>query len=164
MTGSARLLAFALGVLALAPAQAAGPQPFVSGSMQAIRAAHAGRPFLLGLWSLTCSHCQEELALLGRLKEQHPTLDLVLVSTDTPEDAEALSATLARHGLARAESWVFADQFTELLRQEVDPRWSGELPRTLLFDRGHGVTAHSGRLTATELEQWITRTQPAHAP
>lgn len=164
MKRSARLVVLVLCLIAVTPARAEPLRPFVPGSMQALRAAHADRPFVLALWSLTCSHCQEELALLSRLKEKYPALDLVLVSTDTPEDADALSATLARHGLTRAETWVFADPFTELLHQEIDPRWSGELPRTLLFDRRHGVTARSGRLTATELEQWITRVQAAHAP
>lgn len=148
-------LALVLCLLGVLPAKAEALRPFVPGSAQALRDAHADRPFVLALWSLTCSHCQEELALLGRLKEKYPALDLALVSTDTPEDAETLNATLARHGLVRAEAWVFADPFTELLRQEIDPRWSGELPRTYLHNRDRSVRAVSGRLTAEKLEHWI---------
>ena len=128
--------------------------------MQQIRAAHAGRPFLLALWSLTCSHCQEELAQLGKLHEQRPELNVVLVSTDTPDDAATLTATLARHGLARAESWVFADGFAERLRFEIDPRWGGELPRTYLYAADHSARAVSGRLDPQQLEPWIQRHFP----
>lgn len=150
-----RPLALVLCLLGALPAQAEALRPFVAGSAQALRAARADRPFVLALWSLTCSHCQEELALLGRLRVQYPALDVVLVSTDAPEDAAALGATLARHGLARTEAWVFADPFTEILRQEIDPRWSGELPRTYLHNRDRSVRAVSGRLPAAKLERWI---------
>ncbi|HJX16783.1 MAG TPA: TlpA disulfide reductase family protein [Acidiferrobacterales bacterium] len=154
MISASRIVLVLLAALAGAAAQAAELKPFVAGSMQQIRAAHAGRPFVLALWSLTCSHCQEELAQLGALQRRHPQLNVVLISTDTAEDAEALTATLARHGLARAEAWVYADAFAERLRFEIDPRWGGELPRTYLFDRAHAVTARSGALAPAELERW----------
>ena len=133
-----RPLALVLCLLGVLPAQAEALRPFVAGSAQALRAARADRPFVLALWSLTCSHCQEELALLGRLRAQYPALDVVLVSTDAPEDAAALGATLARHGLTRTEAWVFADPFTEILRQEIDPRWR------IFLTTSFGYLAYSG--------------------
>lgn len=165
MISASRIVLVLLALLAGAAAQAAELKPFVAGSMQQIRAAHAGRPFVLVLWSLTCSHCQEELAQIGTLKRRHPQLNVVLVSTDTPDDAAALTATLARHGLARAEAWVYADGFSERLRFEIDPRWGGELPRTYFFDRAHAVTARSGALAPAELERWtVTSLAPTTPP
>jgi len=151
------LTAMLAGLLFGATAHGAELRPFVSGSMQEVGRAYAGRPFVLALWSLSCPHCQEELERFGRLKEKYPELTLVLVSTDSPEDDEAIAATLTRQGLARAEAWVFADTFTERLRHEIDPRWSGELPRSYFFDRAHVATARSGAIPATELERWIAR-------
>jgi len=137
----------------------------VAGSMQQIRSAHAGQPFVLSLWSITCSHCPAELAQLGKLQQQHPDLNVVLVSTDSPDDATALSAMLAGHGLEGAEAWVYADGFTERLRYEIDPRWGGELPRTYLFDRQHRVMAHSGALTPAQLQHWaVTASLPKAKP
>jgi thiol-disulfide isomerase/thioredoxin len=160
-----RIVLVLLAALAGAAAQAAELKPFVAGSMPQIRAAHAGRPFVLVLWSLTCSHCQEELARLGALQRRHPQLNVVLISTDTPGDAAALTATLARHRLARAEAWVYADAFVERLRFEIDPRWGGELPRTYFFDRAHAVTARSGALAPAELERWaVTSLAPKTMP
>jgi thiol-disulfide isomerase/thioredoxin len=163
LTTRATLLLLAL--LTGAAAQAVELRPFVAGSMQQIRAAHAGRPFVLALWSLTCSHCQEELAQLGTLQRRHPELNVVLISTDTPDDAKALTATLARHGLARAEAWVYADAFVERLRFEIDPRWGGELPRTYFFDHAHAVTVRSGALAPAELERRaVTPVAPTATP
>lgn len=154
MMQTTRATLLLLALLAGAVAQAAELRPFAAGSLHQIRAAHAGRPFVLVLWSLTCSHCQEELAQLGKFHQKRPELNVVLISTDTPDDAATLTATLARHGLARAEAWVYADAFTERLRFEIDPRWGGELPRTYFFDRAHAVTARSGTLAPAELERW----------
>lgn len=152
-----RLCAYAAFVLLLgaAPAQAESLRPFVPGSAAEIRAAHAGRPYILALWSLSCTHCAEELALLGRLKEKYPALDLVLVSTDTPGEQPALAGKLAQHRLANTERWVFADAFSERLRFELDPRWQGELPRNYLVGRDGSVRAVSGRLDAATLEAWL---------
>lgn len=165
MMQTTRATLLLLALLAGVAAQAAEPKPFVAGSMQQIRAAHAGRPFVLTLWSLTCSHCQEELTQLGKLQRRHPELNVVLISTDTPDDAHALTTILAHHGLARAEAWVYADGFSERLRFEIDPRWGGELPRTYFFDRAHAVTARSGALAPAELERWaVTLVAPMMTP
>lgn len=142
--------------LAIPAAAASEPKPFVQGSFKQITAARRGKPFIIGLWSLSCVHCQDELALLGRMLAKHPRLDLVLVSTDTPDDQAALVATLARHGLARAESWVFADSFTERLHYEIDRQWHGELPRSYLYAADGTRRAVSGRLGPAELERLAT--------
>lgn len=131
------------------------PRPFVAGSMKDIAAAHASQPFILAFWSITCVHCKANLDLFGRLLARHPDLPLVMVSTDSPDDAAAIGATLQRHGLEKHPSWVFADTFVERLYFEVDRRWRGELPRTYLYRAGQPARAISGKLDETELERWI---------
>lgn len=145
-----------LSVLIL-PAAAQELKPFVGGSIKEITAARQGKPFILGMWSLTCAHCREELALLSGLLKKHPDLDLVLVATDTPEEGEAISARLRQSGLGGAQAWVFADPFVERLRFEIDPRWYGELPRTYLYDPSHKVLAFSGKPDPRQLEQWLKK-------
>lgn len=132
-------------------------KPFVSGSLKEITSARQGKPFILGMWSLTCTHCREELVLLSGLVKKHPDLDLVLVATDTPEEGEAISATLRQSGLGGAEAWVFADPFAERLCFEIDPKWHGELPRTYLYDPSHKAQASSGKLDALLMERWLMK-------
>jgi thiol-disulfide isomerase/thioredoxin len=152
-----RLLALALLSVLVLPAAAQELKPFVAGSIKEITAARQGRPFILGMWSLTCTHCREELVLLSGLLKKHPDLDLVLVATDTPEEGEAISATLRQSGLGSAEAWVFADPFVERLRFKIDPKWHGELPRTYLYDPSHKAQAFSGKLDGLQLEQWLKK-------
>ncbi len=145
-------------LLAALPAWAGELKPFVRGSMEQIAAARQGKPFVLGFWSLTCSHCQEELALLGEFAQRHPGAQVVLVSTDTPEEGAAINAILQRHGLDSGESWVFADAFADRLRFEVDRQWRGELPRTYLYDAAHRPMAVSGKLDSARLARWASGT------
>lgn len=149
-------LCFALLPFVPAPAMAAQEiKPFVRGSYQQIVAARQGKPFIVNFWSLTCSYCMVELAMLKKLKKKYPGLDLVLVSTDTPEEEKAVSATLAKFSLGKAEAWVFADSYTERLRFEIDKKWQGELPRTYFFSPKKEATAISGKLEYKEVEQWV---------
>ena len=130
-------------------------RPFQPGSLDDIRAARADRPFLLGLWSLDCTYCPEEMAMLADVAQQHPELDIVLVATDTPQDRAHVAARLKDLGLSATEAWLFADAAPEQLRFEIDRRWYGELPRTYLYDATHRAVAKSGVLDRAELEQWI---------
>lgn len=156
-------MAIALCLAAIATqAEGAAPKSFVAGSMKQIVEARQGKPFILGLWSLTCAHCREELSLLAKFMKNHPGVEVVLISTDTPEDAEEVAATLRQHGLDLAESWVFADPFAERLRFEIDRKWRGELPRTYLFDAARNAAAFSGKLDPQQLESWVQAPSPKH--
>ncbi len=143
-----------MALLALAlPAHAQELKPFTPESLAQITASRAGAPFVLAFWSLTCAHCQQELADFGR----RSTANLVLVSTDTPAEAEAIRATLVRHGLENAEAWVFADEFGERLRYAVDRHWAGELPRSYFYATDGARRAVSGHPETALLDRWLGR-------
>jgi thiol-disulfide isomerase/thioredoxin len=149
-----RWLAACCCLLVAALAGATEVKPLRSGDMAKVVAAREGRAFLVAYWSTSCSHCPKELRALGELKKRYPRLDVVLVSTDTPDEA-ALAAELAReYGLGGSEQWVFAEPVPERLRAELDPAWHGELPRTAFYDREHRVKAVSGVVSARRLESW----------
>lgn len=146
----AAALLLALGLSAVA---AQDLRPFTPQSLAQISAARSGRPFVLVFWSLDCAQCQEELAELGR----RPTENLVLVSTDTPAQRDAIRARLARYGLSGAEAWVFADEFGERLRAAVDRAWFGELPRSYFYAADGTRLGLSGRLAPALLDRWLGR-------
>jgi peroxiredoxin len=152
-----------LALLAAGPAQAAQEiRALQRGGYQRILEARAGKPFIVAFWSVSCTYCGAELAMFGKLLRKYRGLDLVLVSTDAPADRTEIAATLNRHALSRAESWVFADSHAERLRFEVDPEWYGELPRTYFFPAQGGMNAVSGKLEQAEAERWIDRQHGLH--
>ena len=93
--------------------------------------------------------------MLKKLAAEYPKLDLVLISTDSPQQEKAIAATLTKYSLGKAESWVFADSYVERLRFEIDREWYGELPRTYLFAADRSSKGVSGNLEQHELESWI---------
>lgn len=142
-------------LLAAAGALGAELRPFDAQSLQAIRAAQAGKPFVLAFWSVHCPPCREELAHWGAWQRRHPQVRFVLVATDEPGDRELAASALARHDLDRVETWVVADAYVERLRWSVDPKWRGELPRTYFYDARHRAEARSGKLDAAWVEDWL---------
>lgn len=150
-----RRLVVVLALLLPMAAQAGELRPLERGSWQMLRQAHGGRPLVVHLWSLTCAPCLAELAEWGRLTRERPGLDLVLVTTDAPDQAKRVASTLARAGLGSAESWAFADPFTERLRFEIDRQWRGELPRTLLIAADGTVERLSGAVGTGPVKDWL---------
>jgi hypothetical protein len=154
---TARAIATLLLALLISHATvAAEPQPFERGSWQALRQAHAGQPIVVHLWGLTCAPCLVELPHWGGLLRERPDLALVLIAADpVAEEPRRAASTLAKAGLAKAESWMFAERFDDRLRYEIEPRWRGELPRTLLIDRAGVVTVIPGVADLAQVRAWL---------
>lgn len=135
------------------------PRAFVKGSFSEITNAKLGKPFILSLWSLDCSACIRELKLWSELRAQYPELNIVLVSIDGIDARQAINALLKKTLHTKSnhqwESWVFADEFVERLRYEIDPQWYGELPRTIFFSADHSRQSLSGLLERETVEQWV---------
>ena len=132
-------------------------RPFIPGSLSQILADREGRPFILVLWSLECQYCPAELRMLGSLKKRHPKLDIVLVATDTPNEARQLAKRVKSYGMGKVEQWVFSEDMPERLRFEIDRRWYGEIPRTHFYDRTHQREIKTGLINQQFIEDWIAR-------
>lgn len=52
-----------------------------------------------------------------------------------------------------AGNWIFDDLFTERLRFEIDPRWQGEIPRTMLIARDGTTTIVEGVADPTQVQR-----------
>ncbi len=150
-----RYVFFLAVLLACAAVQAQELQPFVRGSQQSILTAHRGKPFILALWSLDCTNCLDDMAMFGKMTKKYRNLDLVMVSTDTPQQRKQIANMLQRYRLGNVESWVFANSFVERLRYEIDAQWYGELPRTYFFDAQGRSIPVSGKLDRSQVENWI---------
>jgi len=148
-----------LGLLVLASnatsASATEIKPFERGSWQVIRAAHAGRPTLVHFWGVTCGPCKVELPELGKFAKAHPGIDVVMIDADlVPNSIQAVTTMLAKAGLDKTERWMFGDSYAERLRYEIDPKWQGDIPRTLLIAADGTITTIEGSADISNLEKW----------
>jgi thiol-disulfide isomerase/thioredoxin len=152
------LATLALSVAAASAAGAADDQlhPFLRGSWKQIRDAHAGEPIVVHFWGLTCGPCRVEMPQLGRFLAERGDLKLVMIDADfVPNDPHDVAVTLAETGLARVENWIFADNFTERLRYEIDPRWQGDIPRTLLIAGDGSMSTIEGVADIARIRAWL---------
>ncbi|GDX59772.1 hypothetical protein LBMAG31_06480 [Nitrosomonadaceae bacterium] len=95
--------------------------------------------------------------MLGSFKKRHPKLDIVLVATDTPNEAQQLAKRVKSYGMGKVEQWVFSEDMPERLRFEIDRRWYGEIPRTHFYDRAHQREIKTGLINQQFIEDWIAR-------
>jgi thiol-disulfide isomerase/thioredoxin len=150
-------------LLAALPAGAAELQRFERGSWKEVLAAHAGRPAIVHFWGLTCAPCLAELPRWGELAAERKNLDLVLIAADPlSQEEERIAGTLKRAGLDQVESWGFSG-FASRLRFEIDPRWHGELPRTMLIAADGSARTLTGVADLAEIRAWLDAQPAAHA-
>jgi thiol-disulfide isomerase/thioredoxin len=119
-----------------------------------IRARYAGKPLIVHIWGVTCGPCVTELPRWGALQRAHPELNLVLIQADesSPKDAER---RLREAGLAKVESWAVASEPDEFLRASIDPRWAGDMPRTLMIGADGSIERVRGTADFASVRRWL---------
>jgi thiol-disulfide isomerase/thioredoxin len=150
------LAALALVATVLGAATEGELRPFKRGSWQEIRRVHAGRPIVVHFWGLTCGPCRVEMPKWGRLLQERPDLKLIAIDADLiPNEAALVSEMLTKTGLAGAENWMFVDDFVERLRFEINPRWRGEIPMTLMIAGDGQITTIEGMADPAQVRDWL---------
>ncbi len=129
---------------------------FKADSLSAIEEKYQGLPFILAVWSIECPPCRDELALLGKLKEDGQQFNLILVSTDNISQHPLLSEILSEYQLQHQDNWAFGKQSPERLRYSLDPNWFGEMPRCYFYDASHQRIGISGKLQSEQVLEWLS--------
>lgn len=145
----------ALVVTLLATSVGAAQRPFEPGSWQKLLADNAGRPLVVHFWGLTCGPCIVELPEWAKLERASRHARFVYVQAD-PVPLAGGEATLRRAGLGRSESWTFTQGASdERVRYEVDRRWRGELPKTVLVTADGTITPLRDGTDFTRIRTWL---------
>lgn len=157
MRNLARLATILLAVTcAILPASAGDVQPFVRGSWAEITQAHKGRPLIVHLWGVTCAPCRVEMPEWGKLVAKSPAARVVMLHAERlPPDPNMVRDMLDDAGLAKADNWAFTETMLARLRYEIDPKWLGELPMTLLIAPDGTRRTIIGSADMAEIETWI---------
>lgn len=132
-------------------------KPFISGSYQQLLANNANKPFMLVVWSVDCTSCLKEMALLSNIQKNNPEIKIIMLATDELSISEQIEKILKQHQLDEIENWVFANENSQKLRFEIDPKWYGELPRTYFFDSAHQRTGISGVMSKEDYEAMFAK-------
>ena len=127
-------------------ADQSGLKPFDLGSYQEILANNADKPFLFIIWSVNCSSCLKEMPLINVIHKKNPQLKIIMLATDDISEVDQIQTILKKNHLSDVENWSYANENTQKLQFEIDPKWYGELPRSYFFAKGHQREGVSGVL------------------
>jgi thiol-disulfide isomerase/thioredoxin len=151
-----RVAAMVLACAASLGAAATELRSFGPTTLAQVKREHAGKPFVLALWSVHCAPCLEEMAVWRELRARYPSVPIVLVAADVPDERERVQRFLAKNDPGSVEAFVFEDEFEERIRFGIDPRWRGELPRAYFFGADHRPDVKSGLPERAWLDRWFT--------
>lgn len=132
-------------LLVLAGMKAAAAEPFLvldrQGARSMVEVKSHSAPTIIALWSSDCAHCKSNLKLFARMASDYPRLRLITIAVEP--FSEELAVPLDRLGVPGTR-YAYGPESPEALAHALDPKWRGELPRTLLFDGNGGKAAVSG--------------------
>jgi thiol-disulfide isomerase/thioredoxin len=118
------------------------------------------RPLLVNFWATFCDPCREEFPDLVKIdKDYRPqSLEFVTVSLDDLSDIETEVPKFLQLMKATMPAYLLKDSDPEPAIRLMDPRWSGALPATFLYnEKGELVFKHIGRVDAAELRGAIEK-------
>lgn len=129
-----------LSILA-AVALAAGAVPELTTASAADVLAAVRRPgasvVVVNLWATWCQPCREEFPDIVKIGREYRDrgVRVVFVSTDFLDDREQARKFLASQG-ASGPSFIKDDGSDMAFIDELEPRWTGIIPATIVYDDG----------------------------
>ena len=129
--------------------------PFIKGSFLQIQQAHSNQATIITFWSQSCDFCMKELALLGKLLKDYPSINLVSISTDPFLKPTIVNNILSSKNLIHFQKWVFADDYVERLYFDVEKTWRGELPLTYFLNKDNTLHKKLGVIKEDKLIHWL---------
>jgi len=137
------LVALCVSVTGLVLADTASLKPYQAGDWKSITKTANGAPVAIHFWGVTCPACVKEMPQWGQFLKSNPNAKLFFIQVDdVPQDS--MRKMLDKAGLDKANNYYVAAPFDERLRYEIDPKWHGETPTTIVIDKNGKATRKTG--------------------
>ena len=126
-------------------------KPYQAGDWSSLIKTANGTPVAVHFWGVTCPACVKEMPQWGRFLKSNPNAKVVFIQVDdVPQDS--IRKMLDKAGLDKANNYFVAAPFDERLRYEIDPKWHGETPTTIMIDKSGKATRKTGLINFRQLE------------
>jgi len=137
--------------LAIAGSEAV--KPYQKGDWQALVNA-SSKPLAVHFWGVTCTPCAREMPEWGKFLSKNKNANVVFIQVDEVPPEVALKM-LTKANLQGANNFSLSSPFDEYLRYEVDPKWRGETPVTILIGKNGKVIRKTGPMDFQQLQNWF---------
>jgi len=144
-------LIIAIGSMNFAFADKAVMKPYQSGDWSSLVKSANGAPMAIHFWGVTCPSCVKEMPLWGNFLKGNQNAKVIFIQVDDVT-SENMQKMLNKAGLDYANNYYVAGPFDERLRYEIDPKWHGETPTTILIDKNGKPSRKSGLIDFRKLQ------------
>ena len=147
-------LVAASGIVSAAKLQAVDEAAY-----QKLIASNKGKVVLVNFWATWCKPCRAEMPALVKLEAQLRAkgLKLITVSADDEDKETQAEAFIAQTGVP-APAYIRKAKDDDKFINFVDPKWSGALPASILYDKnGKRVKSFIGETPMKDLEAAIQK-------
>ena len=118
------------------------------------------RSLLVNYWATWCDPCREEFPDLVKIDKEYRTqgLDSIAISLDDVAELKTGVPAFLRQMKVTMPVYLLNVADPQPSINLVDPKWSGALPATFLYDaKGEVVFKHFGRFNTAELRAAIEK-------
>lgn len=122
-------------------------------------AAQKGKVVLVDFWATWCVPCRKEMPELAKLEAKLKAKGLVLIpiSADEPENEAAAREFLSKAGI-KTQGYLKAPKDDDAFIRAIDPKWGGELPALVLYDKaGRKVQIWKGETAIAAIEAAVNK-------
>ena len=147
-------IAIFLTVCHLAYADPINLKSYQQGDWSSIIQSANGAPIAIHFWGVTCPACVKEMPQWGKFVKKNKNLKIVFIQVDDVSP-EMIKKMLAKANLDKANNYYVSSLFDERLRYEIDPKWRGETPITILIDKSGNAVRKTGPINFSQLQGWL---------
>jgi thiol-disulfide isomerase/thioredoxin len=135
-------------------ADSEGLKPYRNGDWSSLLRAAQGTPTAIHFWGVTCAPCAKEMPQWGKFITMNKNTNLIFIQVDDVSP-EMIQKMLDKANLGQAKNYYLNSAFDEQLRHEIDPKWRGETPITILIDKNGRAIRKTGPMNFSQLQSWF---------
>jgi len=149
------LLLMACSLMSVAFADSNSLKPYQTGDWASLVKSGKGDPMAIHFWGVTCPACVKEMPQWGKFLKSHPKAKIIFIQVDDVS-SDSMKKMLSKAGLENANNYSVVAPFDERMRYEIDPKWHGETPTTILIDKNGKSTRKTGLIDFLKLQSALS--------